>query len=379
MAKSKVAYFARNTGRVSGPGLSVSGVMDETGGNTGNLLFFRAARELFEEEVVLAGRTTAVESFADSVDKIVISAANFLNPDWDFRGLGNMIEKLGKECLVFGLGAQSQQEGEIPRLQDGTIHFLRAAAAHSRTIFVRGAYSARVCEHYGVRNVQAAGCPSVTLNGNPQLGAQIQARIGQPLARLYCAGATFKKDTQPLERNLFALINALPGSLYCVQNPEPVLALADGIYHASGGLSEFAGRAHQFLDPESDLAGFLARFARVAGYFTDVAAWLQDAASYDYSVCTRIHGAMATLMAGVPAVVAGHDARVRELCEAMAIPCRAPAEIAAHTADIPGYFQSLKFDGQAFDRRRQAIAATYAGYLRDSGLTPSARLLGLAT
>lgn len=379
MTNLRVGYLARNTGSVSDVELkSARDLMTSTGGNTGNLAFFRGTREMFDDEIVLIQHGADANDYRDQIDKLVIPAANFLNPDWDFGTSAQLIEGLGKECLVFGLGAQAQSENQVLTLRDGTVRFLQAAAAHAKTIFVRGQFTVEVCRRYGVRNTEPLGCPSITLNGDPSLGVSTSDRIGRPLERLYCAGASLKSENEELERGLFDMIKLLPGSTYCVQAPAELLDLADGTAQSEGTAPKVIGTLQKFLSPQTTVDAFKRDFLIAARYFSDVTCWTNHTAGHSYSVCTRIHGGIISLMGGVPTLAAGHDARIRELCEAMLIPCRPPGEIARKLSSLPEYFSSLGYDGAKFDERRAEIARTYYHHIEQCGMTPSLKLARLA-
>lgn len=372
----RVAYYAAGFGKVS-LNLPSSGeaLMYATGDNTGNLAFWRGAAAMVEDELVLLPWTWNGCDGRDEIDLLLIPGANYLNPAWDFGHLATAIENFAKPVMIFGLGTQAQLESDEIVLQPGSVRMLRALAAHCATLFLRGPFTAGVCARYGITNVVAAGCPSITLNPDPMLGVKIEEKIGQALRTLSCAGAATKGENQAIEQGLFDLIRRHEGSALVLQCPAELIDLADGRPVAAEAL----GQARAFFAPEVEPEAFRAEFARVARYFTDADAWIADARrrDYSYSVNTRIHGTILAMMGEVPSLVVGHDARIRELCSVMRIPCLSVGQVEEGLKDIPVLFRGLDFDGSAFDARRRELARLYRDYLVAGGLTPSRNLVAL--
>jgi hypothetical protein len=376
----RVGYLASNHGAVPAGRLSTppSGaeIMRETGQNTGNLAFWRAGAALVQEPLTLLPWHWNGRDGRDEIDLLMIPAANFLNPDWDFAGLADAITAFAGPVMVFGLGAQAQLESDEVVLRPGTVRLLHALSAQCSSLFLRGPFTAGICARHGVHNVTIAGCPSITLNPSPRLGAAIEERIGRELRRLSCAGAATKDEIQPLEAALFARVCATPGSSFILQCPAELIDLT-----APGRPAEpqSLARARAFFAPDAAAAAFHADFARVATCFTDADAWIarlrQD--GIDYTINTRIHGTILALMAGIPSLAIGHDARIRELCSVMAIPCLPPGAVQGELDRIPDLFTALDFDGAAFDRRRRDLARLYRNHIAAAGLTPAANLATL--
>jgi hypothetical protein len=375
----RVGYFASNFGEVpAGIGNSGAAVMRETGFNTGNLAFWRGAAGLVADEMVLLPWRWNGREGRDAIDVLIIPAANYLNPDWDFSDLANTIEAFAKPVLIFGLGAQAQRETQEVVLRPGTVRLLQVLSAQCDSLFVRGPFTAGVCARHGVTNVTIAGCPSITLNPDPALGQRIEQRIGRPMLRLSSAGAATKPENAPVEQALFRLIRAHPGSSLILQCPAELIDLACG-RQPDWPAADGGAKYHNFFAPDDAMAAFTTEFARVALHFRGASLWIAHLAerNYSYTINTRIHGTILALMAGLPSAVLGHDARIRELCSVMAIPCLTATQILDGIDDVPALFDRLAFDGDAFDARRASLDRLYRDYLTQCGLTPSRALTNL--
>jgi Polysaccharide pyruvyl transferase len=374
-----VGYLAGNAGTV--PFLaSANGryLLRNTGGNTGNLAFWYAVRRMFDNPVAFIEWHPNNLYCKDVIDKLVIPAANHLNPAWDLGPLAQLIERLGKEVIIFGLGSQAERESETVELLPGSVRYLKVLSEHARTLFVRGEFTAELCSRYGVKNVEPLGCPSILINPEPGLGCFISSRWRAPVERLYCAGAAFKADTCAVETALFAHVRANPGSMYVLQDQEELIDCATGVGR-DGANREVPAKIAAILAPTLGAAELSGAFRRVARCFSSVRAWLEGAALHDHSVSTRIHGAIISLMAGVPTIVVAHDVRMRELCKLMAIPWLRQAEALEKLDSLERLFAEVEFDGPGFDSRRRVIARRYLEYLEAAGVTPSRVLHRMAS
>lgn len=374
----RVGYFAANTGVVPAHLRYPSEtLMFNCGQNLGNLVFWNAVRRMFVDPVQVIPWGSDPEAFRGTVDRVVIPAANFLNPSWDFSQQADLVERLDCEVAIFGLGAQSEHENEAIELKPGSVRFLQAVGERAGTIFVRGDYTADLCARYGVKNVEALGCPSITLSPDPVLGRTIQSRMGAPLTRLYSAGGVKKGNTRKVERILYRMISELPGSTYVIQEPREYVELVGDMPLSVPGVLSMMTMA-DFMDPTDSFAGFRREAMRTTRWFADMPEWLAHAGTHSHSVGTRMHGAIMSVMAGVPTVVLAHDTRIRELCQTMRLPYLRVEEAEKMLPDVPALFEAVPFNPDEFDARRQQIATRYAGYLSGIGLSPSPTLLALA-
>jgi hypothetical protein len=157
----KVAYLAENFGRVDRAWTqSADRLMHHTGHNVGNMAFWYAAKMLVEADCHLVGRSTRARDVPADVQAFIIPAANFLNKDADLSQLAELVRELDRPCLVFGLGAQSEQENALPALKPGTLDFLKEVSKRTPTIGIRGEFTRNLCNTLGVENTTVLGCPT---------------------------------------------------------------------------------------------------------------------------------------------------------------------------------------------------------------------------
>ncbi|WP_376094477.1 polysaccharide pyruvyl transferase family protein [Roseomonas sp. CCTCC AB2023176] len=375
---ARVAYLAENFGTVARAWeRTVPDLLLATGGNTGNLAFWYAARLLFDaEEIHLISRNTRAAAIPKDVEVVVIPAANFLNAGADLGRLAELIRAIGRPCLVVGLGAQAEQETAPPKLTDGTLDFLREVSRLSPTICIRGAFTQEFCRGLGVENTTVLGCPSLLINPDPRLGE----RLEQGIAALPATGpvavhaACIKPGIQSVERELARLVLLNPGSAYLVQRPVEMMKAIYGQLPDGPGEGAYFKRCAEFLGfgTPDGLAAFLRTHGQIP---SSVDAWADSLRRFVAGVNTRIHGTMMGVAAGLPSLCICHDTRTRELARQLRVPHIGPREVIENRFSVPALFAAAGFSGASFDEGRREAAAGYADVVRAVGLTPSRHLL----
>jgi hypothetical protein len=69
-----------------------------------------------------------------------------------------------------------------------------------------------------------------------------------------------------------------------------------------------------------DVPSWVDYLKRHGRYFLDVDEWINHMRSFDFYFGSRLHGAIASLLAGTPACLVAHDSRTMELAEYAGIP-----------------------------------------------------------
>ncbi|MEZ2218240.1 polysaccharide pyruvyl transferase family protein [Rhizobium sp. RCC_161_2] len=294
--------------------ISLEQAFSNSGKNTGNLFFSESLYRNLEGASM--GHLGFTQESIEDKDCIVLAAANWLDSTTDFSVLYERLKKTKKAVVIVGLGAQSSLNSEIPVLKEGTVNLLKLIAERSALISVRGEFSATVLERYGIQNIAVTGCPSLLLSGSaaPTLRPFNRERRDQIVI-----GATRHgfESADLLQLHLYR--QALKFSLDQVLQSE----LAD-MYFSLGRLNnqDILARSSILVralygDSERRVTQYLSRKAHV---FFDVSEWLQFMSTRSLYVGTRLHGAVASLLAGTPATLIVHDSRTLESARVLNIP-----------------------------------------------------------
>ncbi|QND44984.1 polysaccharide pyruvyl transferase family protein (plasmid) [Rhizobium lusitanum] len=262
------------------------------------------------------GHLGFTEANVEDKDCIVLAAANWLDSTTDFSALYERLRKTNKPIVIVGLGAQSSLNSEIPILKEGTVNLLKLIAERSALVSVRGEFSATVLEKYGIRNIAVTGCPSLLLSGSE---APVLRPFKRELGGQIVIGATRHgfESTDLLQLHLYR--QALKFGLDQILQSE----LAD-MYFSLGRLNnrDILTRSSTVVralygDSERRVAQYLSQKAHV---FFDVSEWLAFMSTRSMYVGTRLHGAVASLLAGAPATLIVHDSRTLESARVLNIP-----------------------------------------------------------
>jgi hypothetical protein len=354
--------------------LSADFIFRKTGMNIGNLVFTYTVQKMFDEDIRLISHDADISTMSD-VNALVIPAANFLYSGFDLEHLAKLVESANCPCLIFGLGAQSEIETKIPELKPGTVRFLKAVSEKTKTICVRGEYTAEVCRHYGVNNVEVLGCPSILMNENRALGDIIEKGMKNvDVSTVAVHAACAKRQLSSVEKELTNIVQLYQGSRYFIQRPLSLIKSCFNEPLDKQDMQELE-RTARILAPNKNVEWF-DRFIKTYGEVpASTESWLQQCRSFSCAIGTRIHGTIVPLSAGVPSVCITHDTRTRELTDSLLVPSLTAEEFITKRYSPESLFKELEWSGKAFEDNRTRVASKYIEFIEAEGLKCSSHLL----
>jgi hypothetical protein len=322
---------------------------DLFGTNSGNLLFSDAAHKLLlvtdRTEVTSNGIRTdpspeRAARINEEYDVFVVPLANAFRPQFQasLDRLSTLIEQLTIPVVVLGVGAQTGQDYDTEGLgpmRDSVTRFARAVLGRSASIGVRGELTAEYLRGLGLADseVDIIGCPSMFLYGDT-FPTPRQLTTVDSTSRI---AINLSPDALPVGDVAGIAHHAherFPRLRYYAQN------LVDAELLFWGDTSEAAGRHDPFpLQVTHPL--FQEDKVRVP---LDPRTWIDELRGFDFAYGTRIHGNVAALLAGTPAVVLVHDSRTLELCRYFDIPYRMLSDVPADV-DPAALYEGADFTG----------------------------------
>ena len=348
------------------PGASLQERFQACVRNTGNYFYEESLLRQLPDVQVCAG----LEALPRRVPLLVLSMSNFISPATDLGYLHDALRQHGVERVVMiGAGAQAYEYGEAIRLQPGTRRFLHFVADRSRTIGVRGCYTADVLGRLGIRNVEVVGCPSAFWAGDAPRLDGAGALPDRPRLAMHSTPLGHYRD------KVSALMahGMRHGADYVMQSEAwmmPLLARdgeRDGERDAEPDSA--AAALHEnllfYAYPECDPARLRAWLKQRLLVFFGMAGWLDRMRGYDFVYGSRFHGNMAAIQAGVPALNMPYDTRTRELCEHLNLPV---LPLQDFDAGMPVERLRELADFGLYCRTWRAKLAAYADFLTRNGL-----------
>ncbi len=343
------------------------------GNNTGNLVFSQAVYRLLstaDAELETSGADLETSELAKSqprvinsrFDHLVIPLANAFRPSYieKLDALSTRIEQLTIPVTVLGVGSQASLEGihsGADSLKPATTRFVRAVLNHSPSIGVRGQRTQDYLKSlgFGAEHVKVIGCPSMFMYG-PDLHVARKVTsltVDSPIAFNV---SPYVPEMGPISMNA---AEHFPRLVYMAQNIQTLELMLYGSYPKSKKMKAMAASGAPIT-----LDHPLIRSDRVR-FFLDPKTWFEHLAQYDFSFGTRIHGNIAALLAGTPALLLAHDSRTLELAEYHEIPHRTITSIEDGADAISLYSEG---DWNALNKAHPDRWHTFAAFLEAHNL-----------
>jgi hypothetical protein len=340
------------------------------GNNTGNLLFsdsvhaalsvpgtdITATFELDRagDDVALAGRIN------EQFDHLVLPLANAFRTTFlpQLDNITRTVERLDIPVTVVGVGAQGEMDGvdlELSANPDGqqiVRRFVRAVLDRSETIGVRGEITRQflIGLGFGSEHIDIIGCPSMFRFG-PSL------KVTKPVDRLN-SDSPVAVNITPHVPGIAEIVNS-----NAIRYPKLIFV---GQEYPELRLLLWGNSDDQERDPRLPMhpGHFLYREDRIRMY-VDPITWYEAMARQHFAFGTRIHGNIAAVLAGTPAVLLAHDSRVLELADYHGLPRTTIAEVGTEV-DAAELYEFADFE--RFHRQHPENFTRFTEFLERNGL-----------
>jgi Polysaccharide pyruvyl transferase len=337
------------------------------GNNTGNLVFSQAVYRLLSAagaDVETSGLARSHPRVINSrFDHVVIPLANAFRSSYieTLDALSNLIEQLTIPVTVLGVGSQASLAGVYKgadTINPATTRFVRAVLNHSPSIGVRGEHTRDYLKSlgFGDEHVKVIGCPSMFMYG-PNLKVERKVESLSYDSPIAFNVSPYVPEMGPL--SLYAA-DHFPSLVYMAQNIQTLELMLYGSYPKGKRMNAVAAAGAPIT-----LDHPLIRSDRVR-FFLDPKTWFEHLAEYDFSFGTRIHGNIAALLAGTPALLLAHDSRTLELAEYHEIPHRTITSIEDDADALSLYAEC---DWNRLNKVHPDRWDTFASFLGDHRLT----------
>jgi len=330
-----------------GPSMTVNDVLAQLGRNSGNMMFTEAIMRALPSPK--AGTFRMMPGMFDGCDSIVLACANWINEFEDFGWLADALERTNLPVFMVGIGAQAGLDMRAPEVPAGTLRLLHLVADRSTAISTRGDYTSEVLLDLGIASAVSTGCPSLLLADTEGAITLRPASTEHPVLHGTRHGFGSCGDLQRyIYREAFRLgtdllLQSEDADIYFslgkTNNPEIVTRALQAI-----------SAAYNIADP-APVTDYLSKHGR---FFRDFKSWIAYMKTRDFCLGTRIHGTVASIIAGTPALLVVHDSRTKELAEIMNIPY-----VMGDKIDL---WQPLDLDALAAQAGSERLAAAYPAY-----------------
>jgi Polysaccharide pyruvyl transferase len=337
------------------------------GNNTGNLVFSQAVYRLLstaDNDLETSGLARSNPRVINSrFDHVVVPLANAFRPTYieTLDVLSNLIEQLTIPVTVLGVGEQASLDGiykGADSVKPATMRFVRAVLDRSPSIGVRGERTRDYLNSLGFsdEHVKVIGCPSMFMYG-PDLHVEKKVDSLTHDSLIALNVSPYVPEMGPISLHA---AEHFPRLVYMAQNIQTLELMLYGSYPKGKKMTAMAASGAPIT-----LDHPLIRSDRVR-FFLDPTTWFDHLAQYDFSFGTRIHGNIAALLAGTPALLLAHDSRTLELAEYHEIPHRTITSI-EDDADVISLYAEC--DWNRLNKAHPDRWDSFASFLQDHRLT----------
>ena len=291
--------------------------LESMGGNSGNNIFEFALQKMMLTKkqciktIPLSYFFKHVEEINEQADALVYSPANILASWTKETGLkwwNETLQKFKKPVYFVGVGSQANNNYDLDCVEDFKKEgycFVRSILETGGAIGVRGYFTAEVIKKLGFSetDINIIGCPSLFING-PNLEIHKKKMEKDELNPIF-NGNKFWFDSK-----YHKIFGDFPNSIFICQ---------DLLYRLMYDKNSITALDAEYI--RGNLFEYLFKEHRVRLY-CDFIAWYNDIikGGFNFSIGTRIHGNIVSLLAGIPAYIDAFDSRVREMAEYFDIP-----------------------------------------------------------
>lgn len=317
-------------------------------GNSGNMLFESALSSQLADDVKRIHTRGEIES---DLEMLVLSMSNFLSPYTDLTVFADIIEQRKvNNVVMIGCGAQAYNFNERIELKPGTRRFLDILSERSRSIGVRGVYTAEVLDSLGVKNSKVIGCPSIywpMTKGWPDLAPDFSAT---PSYGIHCT------PTGKFRDKIGALIR------YGDRHDMAYLCQTEIAYLEEGPTHNDFKYYMGSPDAAEKAAAYFRRKGRI---FFSIGEWVDFNRNLSFVIGSRFHGNVVTMLAGRPCLTLVFDTRTREMIEHFNLPY---LHLDDFDEDRPVEFYERSTDFHPFLSTYRKRLAEYARFLDENGV-----------
>lgn len=339
------------------------------GGNIGNTLFLSSVfRTLNTPSTPAVVDSLYPERGGHDIDRMaadindrfsawVIPLANSFRPGWEssLNNMTRLIRRLTIPCVVVGVGLQAQlgsSHVDNAKTDEAARKFTEAVLDHCATIGVRGELTRDYLISLGFSSssIDVIGCPS--LFNNPG-DLEIVRRVDkiQPMDPLSINITPSKPPFAPTL--LTQLVKQYPNLIYVAQQYEELTMLLWG-----------TDWMPKYKDLPVHVQHPMYQQDRIR-FFLDPIRWREFMQSRIFCFGSRLHGNIAAISSGTPALLIAHDARTLEVARFHAIPHITVDE--SPTDSVVDRFYD-RADFTEFNQRHPQLFVNYTQFLEKNGL-----------
>ncbi len=324
------------------------------GGNSGNKLFAAAMEQYLTKDDIsyeYYRPDMCAEEINERYHMVVLPTANIFGEHakrWvDFYA--GFAEKLKIPIYVFGAGIQCEDYDQIDQLTDNTKDYVkrlcRAVYNTGGEFALRGYFTKEYLDRIMPNTAAVTGCPSMYQNGRDVCIHTEKVKSSRHTDLRVALNGSLRGEKADV---LMRMLKHYPNAVFMDQNE-----FADILYTDDAAKNEDLQKKECLVSLYSRAVFELLSQNRIKLIY-DVPVWLDYIKHHiDISIGYRIHGNIAAVLSGVPAVVLPYDARTKEIAEFFDIPAVSDSDMENGLSEMLQKLDYSKFNKsfvEKFDR-----------------------------
>lgn len=322
--------------------------------NIGNKIYLDVLKEVFPDAELIAPETLVNSPVfvRDTYQKILFPMSNMLSPYYK-SPLAEIVEKYDMDIVLISIGVQAPLNTDINNLpiSHDALSLIRSSYGKGNIIGARGDHTFSILNNYGIES-KIIGCPSLLAID----------KIRSPDPDNICVNATLSGHHRSETAEIMAFaVGRAKG--YALQDEARIIRDVFRINLEEINFSEEHSLYVRDLENKlfdygyynngkyhwGDVRDF---FLKNAFFHIEVKNWIDDLAKFGLSVGMRMHGNVAALMSGTPAIFVPCDLRTQELISYHDLPHMDRIDESTSQKDIIDCAQYGKFHEKQRGKRK---------------------------
>lgn len=273
--------------------------------NLGACFITNSLLKQFNADFVDSSRFDDIESLRKEYDTCILALATHLHPTRDISLYTNFVEKLEIKTVMLSAGITDYDEDIYfnYKLHASVFKMLEIVSERSKTIGVRGNYSAALLNRIGFNNVVAVGCPSMYWPSKENIIIHKKTIFERVLIPYHL---TLAKYIPEFLEDKVLLGQDFQDEVIFTNNLENDIQLIKWLQNRFDTIESYS---------------VMLRVVRKGGVFhREFNKWFDFIGKQDFVVGPRLHACLAALVQGVPTVMTPRDLRGKEIAEFYRLP-----------------------------------------------------------
>jgi hypothetical protein len=293
-------------------------------------------------------------------DHVVLPLSNVFREKFtdQLENFSDVIEKLKVPVTIVGSGAQQRLDklqkgdaGSSDKLDKATRRFISACLDRSASVGVRGEYTKDYLLKLGFKDeqIRIIGCPSLAMYGNNTEARKPEKKITKLALSLYPSEINDAKIAEIVRR----LYKDYENLTYVTQDQTELRMLLWGLDFGKSEWNQPTSIDHPLYRD------------RKIRFYLDSLTWIKAMAKQDFTIGPRLHGAIASLLAGTPAYIFAWDTRTLELAKYHKMPYIEYSNVQSDF-DVQAAYDSLSFDD--FNSQIAVNNENYTAFMKENDI-----------